>query len=149
VSPRAFAPVPRKGRIAAARRGRPARGAIVTFRLSERATVRISVQRSLRGRRAAAGKSVRCRPVGAGVAVARARRCTVTRFLGTVERRGVAGLNRFVMTGRVGARVLAPGSYRLVLVATDADGRRSAPARATITVLRAVSSPRPRPSPGG
>jgi CSLREA domain-containing protein len=137
VSPRAFAPVPPKGTIAAARRGRPALGTIVTFRLSERATVRISIQRILPGRRANARKSARCLPVAAGVAVARARRCTVTRSLGTVERRGASGLNRFVLTGRVGTRVLAPGSYRLVLVATDADGRRSSPVRATITVLRA------------
>ena len=51
--------------------------------------------------------------------------------------RGTAGVNRFVLTGRFGDRPLSPGSYRLVLVATDGDGHPSTPARAAITVLRA------------
>ena len=67
----------------------------------------------------------------------RSRRCTVIRSLGTVRLRGTSGVNRFVLTGRFGDRPMSPGSYRLVLVATDGDGHPSAPARTALTVLRA------------
>jgi hypothetical protein len=142
VRPRAFAPVPRGGGRTAARKGRPAFGTLVTFRLSERATVRITVTRVVRGRLVRAGKSMRCRVVGARARVVRGKRCSATRTLGTVRRAGAAGRNRFVMTGRVGAKALAPGAYRLTFVATDADGERSAPARAAIRILPAPRPPR-------
>ena len=149
VTPKAFAPVPRGGARAAARKGRPALGTILAFRLSTRATVGITVTRSLRGRVERAGKRTRCVPVSARATLKRGRACVRVQTLGTVRRAGTAGLNRFVITGNVGARPLAPGTYRLVLVATDASGRRSAPARASIRILPAPPPPPRRSATGG
>jgi hypothetical protein len=46
----------------------------------------------------------------------------------------LAGLNVTRFSGRIGGRALAPGRYRLILLATDATGRRSAPKRLTFQV---------------
>ena len=115
----------------------------LTFRGVE--TVAITVTRNLRGRVVGAGKRTRCAPVAAKAKVRRGRGCIRVRTLGTVRRAGKAGVNRFVMTGNVGTRPLAPGRYRLTFVATDRDGQRSAPARVTIRILPA-SPPPPRRS---
>jgi hypothetical protein len=148
VRPKRFAPVPSGGARTGARKGRPALGGLLTFRLSERATLGITVTRSLRGRTLGAGKKARCRPVAPGVRVARGARCVRVQTLGTVRRSASAGRNRFVITGNVGSKALAPGTYRLVLVATDADGQRSAPATVAVRILPAPPPPR-RSATGG
>jgi Ig domain of plant-specific actin-binding protein len=58
----------------------------------------------------------------------RARPLTVTRAIG-------AGPVRIPLTGRFGARRLAPGAYRLTLTARDAAGNVSPPARVGFTIL--------------
>ncbi len=149
VRPKAFAPVPRGGTRTRARNGRPPLGAVMAFRLSERATVGITVTRSLRGRVVRAGKRARCVPVSIGARVKRGRGCVRVETLGTVRRGGTAGGNRFEITGNVGTRALPPGTYRLVLVAIDADGRRSAPAKVAIRILPVPPPPLRRSSTGG
>ncbi|HET6690251.1 MAG TPA: choice-of-anchor Q domain-containing protein, partial [Miltoncostaeaceae bacterium] len=149
VRPKAFAPMARRGPRTHARKGRPARGALVVFRLSERAKVTITVTRSLRGKVVRAGKRTRCAPVSARAKVKRGRGCVRVRTLGAVRRNGRAGVNRFVITGRVGSKPLPVGSYRLVFVATDRDGQRSAPAKAAIKILRGTARPPRRSATGG
>lgn len=113
------------------RRGSRRPGTTVRFRVSEPATVRLTVQRAAPGRRVGA----RCvRPTRANRSRARCTRYTTAR--GALLRHAPSGTNRIVWSGRLGGRSLAPGSYRLVLVATDAEGNASAPRRASFRILR-------------
>ncbi len=79
----------------------PRKGARVTFRLSERARLRIAVK-----------------PRG-----------------GAFARVGRAGPNRFRFAGRVRGRALAPGPYRLRVVAIGATGKRSQPRFARFAIV--------------
>ena len=55
---------------------------------------------------------------------------------GTLTRAGTRGANRVSITGRVRGRKLAPGPYRITILAHDAAGNVSAPERVKFTVLR-------------
>src|SRR6185369_15785921 len=66
----------------------------------------------------------------------RARRCTRFVRFGAFAHRSVAGQNRKKFSGKIGKRRLRPGRYRASLVATDADGKRSAPKRLSFRVVR-------------
>jgi hypothetical protein len=54
----------------------------------------------------------------------------------TLSRDGRGGANSFRFVGRLGRRVLAPGSYRLVLRATDGAGNESEPQARPFRVVR-------------
>ena len=136
LTPRTFAVLPAGGRQSAATRTRPARGARLTLRLSERATVVLAVRRAAPGRRTRAGGVVRCLPVAPGVRVAAAARCTRYPTLGTVRRSAAAGVSRFTFTGRLGGTPLRPGAYRLEAAALDRLARPSAPVRTAFRVVR-------------
>lgn len=110
LKPRRFAVA--KGRTPRIARAR--RGTRINFTLSEDARTTLTVQQRKR-----AGKKVRWRK-------------TVT----LVRSRTSRGPNRVKFSGRVGKRRLKPGSYRFSLVATDAAGNRSKPARAGFRVVR-------------
>jgi hypothetical protein len=90
---------------------RVARGTRVRFHLSEAATVRFEIRRRSDGRR-----------------------------VGSFVRRAIAGRNSVRLAGRLRLRgrivPLAPGRYRLALVATDAAGNRSAARRVRFRVLQ-------------
>jgi Bacterial Ig domain len=107
---------------AAQRRGAP-KGTAFRFRLSEAASVAITIQQRLRGRRA--GK--RC--VKQTRANRKKKRCNLLKSLRTFTKQGAAGQNRVPFSGRIRvggrARNLKPGSYQASLVATDAGGKRS------------------------
>jgi DNA-binding beta-propeller fold protein YncE len=91
------------------------KGARVRFELSKPASVRIALER-LRPRAHGRPRFARA---------------------GALQRLNrPAGLNTLAFSGRIGGRALRPGRYRATLVATDAQGRRSAPRRASFTVLR-------------
>jgi hypothetical protein len=96
----------------AAAAGRVPRGTRVRFRLSEPASVRFTIRRRSGGR-----------PIGSFV------------------RSGGAGPNSVRFSGRLRVRgrtlSLAPGRYRLTLVATDAAGNRSAARRVSFRVVSA------------
>jgi hypothetical protein len=101
------------------------------FRLSERATVRILVERKLPGRRV--GK--RCVPPTPKLR--KRPRCIRFKRVGTLTfRNRPANQNAIVFRGRIGRRVLAAGSYRATITATDAAGNRSKPKRASFVVIR-------------
>jgi PKD repeat protein len=84
-------------------------GTTFRFRLNTAAKVRFAFFRRLGSRRIAAGALVRP---------------------------GVAGTNRMRFRGRLrGSRLLKPGRYTVVVTATDAQGRRSAPRSLSFVVL--------------
>ncbi|NLT06830.1 MAG: hypothetical protein GXY03_11055, partial [Solirubrobacterales bacterium] len=114
----------------AAARGRARAGTTIRFRLNAAATVRLTVQRRLAGRRAG-GRCVAPRRARPG-----ARRCVRSVAAGRLVRRDLAaGAQRVRFSGRIGRRALRPGRYRLTAVAVDSAGRRSAPRRAAFRVL--------------
>jgi subtilisin-like proprotein convertase family protein len=105
-------------------------GTRVTFRLSEAAKATFTVERAVRGVRRR-GRCVARKPGANG------RRCTRWVALkSSFTRDGAAGSNSFRFTGRLGNKKLSPRQYRLVMVAKDAAGNASVPARATFRIVR-------------
>ena len=65
------------------------------------------------------------------------KRCT--RYVplpGAIDTTGVAGANSFAWNGRIGAKKLAPGKYRLTGLATDTAGNQSPPQKFTVTIKK-------------
>ena len=89
------------------------KGSRVTYRLSEQARLTLVLQRAARRN----GHTV------------------FTRYA-RASRAGTAGDNRMMLRRRLGARRLAPGRYRLTLVARDAAANRSNTVSAKFTVKR-------------
>jgi virginiamycin B lyase len=114
------------------RRFRIGAGTTIRYRLSEAATVTLSVQRVRLGRRVRG----RCaRPTRRNRAK---RRCV--RYVAVKPalsfRNQAAGERRIRFTGRLSRRkLLTPGPYGLTLRARDAAGNRSAPLRTRVTAL--------------
>jgi hypothetical protein len=93
--------------------------------------VRFTVERARPGRR------VRGRCVKPTRRNRTRRKCTrYVRQRGSFTVAAGAGETRFRFTGRLRGRKLRPGRYRLVAVATDDTGKRSAPKRARFTIVR-------------
>jgi hypothetical protein len=93
------------------------KGTTLKVDLSEAGSLAVKVDRLLPGRRTGGRCSTRAR---------KGKRCTVAKSAGTLTRALQAGPARIAFSGRLGKRKLAPGSYRLTLVATDAAGNQSA-----------------------
>jgi PKD domain/Pectate lyase superfamily protein len=107
------------------------RGSTLRFRLSEAADLVLTIQRARPGRRSH-GK---CRKPSRRLA--HARRCTRWTRAGRLTRQGLgAGPNAIGFSGRIGRRALAPGSYRVLLVAFDQAGNRSLPATAPFRIVK-------------
>lgn len=124
-------------RFRAARRGAPftaaatPTGATVRFTLSEAASVRFTVERATSGRRVGGA----CRRVSAqNRARARCTRYVAVKGSSTLSAR--KGSNSRSFRGRLNARALSAGRYRLVARATDAAGNRSAIRRAAFRIVR-------------
>ena len=116
------------GPIAAAR-VRPV-GTTVRYRLSEPATATFTVERPTAGRLVG---GVCRKPTRK---TRKRRKCTRWVRVGKpFTHQGRAGANSFKFTGRPG-RKLAPGSYRLTVVAADAAGNKSAPKSRPFTIAR-------------
>jgi glucose/arabinose dehydrogenase len=108
---------------------RAIRGATVTFRLDEKATVTFTVQRARSGR----AVNGHCRP--GTRALRKARRCTIWIVVpGRFSIKGRRGTDRFRFTGRIGGHTLGPGDYRLVARARDAAGNTGKPKRAHFSI---------------
>jgi hypothetical protein len=115
----------------AALRRRAPLGSAFRFRLSERASVRIVIERALRGRRA--GRACR-RPTRR---LRRRNRCTRYERRGDLTRRNRRqGRNKVPFSGRIGVRALRRGRYRATVSATDAAGNRSRRRYVTFTIVR-------------
>ena len=114
-----------------ARKKRAPRGTAFRFRLSERATVRIALQRALPGRVVGG----RCRPATRRLRTRR--RCTRYVSAGTLVRRRLgSGARKVTFSGRVGRRALRLGAHRAAISATDTAGNRSQPRRIGFRILR-------------
>jgi hypothetical protein len=109
---------------------KPRKGTTFSYSLTEPGRAVFSVERVLPGRRV--GRA--CRP--ASRANRMRRKCIRYALAARFAQPGVAGGNRKRFSGRIGRRRLAPGSYRVTIVAKDAAGNRSKAVRATFTVVR-------------
>ena len=105
-------------------------GSAFRFRLSEAASVRISIIRLVAGRRVGGkcrkpSRRNRGRP-----------RCTRSLSVASlIHRNRTAGANRIAFSGRIGRRTLRPGSYRATIRTTDAAGNRSQPKSTSFRIV--------------
>ena len=128
LSPTAFAAAPSGPAALAARRRF---GTKVSYTLNLAASVRFTVVHLQPGRRA---KGSRC--VKATRRNRRARRCTVpVTIRGSFTLPARAGANSFRFTGRLGARKLTPGSYRLIATPLIS-AKPGRPASASFRIIR-------------
>jgi hypothetical protein len=103
-------------------------GTTLRVDVSERATLAIAVDRRLAGRRSHGRCSRRART---------GRRCTIRRRVRPQLTRTLPqGASRIAFSGRIGERKLAPGRYRMSLVATDVAGNRSRVTRLRFRLVR-------------
>ena len=106
-------------------------GTTFRYSLSEPATVTLTIERPLPGRRV--GRSCR-KPTRSNRS---RRRCTRYVRAGVLTRRNKGpGRVSTPFTGRIGRRKLALGSYRATLGATDAAGNRARTRQLVFTVVR-------------
>jgi TolB protein len=108
---------------------RTPRGTAFRYSLSERASVKIVIERAHRGVRV----KLRCKPRPRKIT--RRRACTRFKAVGSLRRRPAIGAVRAPFSGRIGRRALRPGRYRAVLRATDAAGNDSKAARVAFKVV--------------
>jgi uncharacterized delta-60 repeat protein len=127
ISPSAFRAAARGPSVLPASRGG---GALVSFTLDRRASVRLTVERAGSGRRVG-GRCVKHTRANRGK-----RRCTrYVALASSFTRQSVAGANRFRFSGRSSARRLRSAGYRLVAV-PRADGLRGERKRVRFRVNR-------------
>jgi hypothetical protein len=112
------------------------RGTTIRYTLSEAATVRLTIERKLKGRRVKKGKKRVCaKPTRKN---RKKRKCTRYKRAGkTLTRKSKTGKNSVKFSGRIGKKALKRGSYRLTIVATDAAGNKSKAKRLSFKVVRA------------
>ncbi|MEA2473457.1 MAG: hypothetical protein QOE06_1372, partial [Thermoleophilaceae bacterium] len=115
---------------AKAKAKKPKLGTALRFTLSEAARVVFTIQR------ASVGRTVGTSCVKATKANAKKKHCRLLTPAGRFAANAVAGANTKTFSGRIGKRSLTPGSYRFVLVATDAAGNASKPVTATFRVVK-------------
>jgi hypothetical protein len=113
-----------------ARRRKVKRGTTIRYTLSEAATVRLRIDRRLKGRKV--GK--RCRKPTRRNRTRR--RCTRFKRAGTLTRTGKVGKNRVKFSGRIGSKALKRGKYRLTITATDPAGNKSKPKRLKFRIVK-------------
>ncbi len=132
VTPKRFRVAKAPTAVSAAKRGKRKRvpaGTKIAFTLNFGATVKLTFERKVAGRR----RGGRC--VKPTRALRSAKRCTRHVKRGTLSRSFATGGAKSVpFSGRIGRRALGAGRYRVTAVATDAGGRGSVPRRASFTV---------------
>jgi hypothetical protein len=124
---------PRLSAVRITKKSFAAGGKGTTFRVtvSERAALRITITKATKGRRV--GKA--CKPQTKGNR--RRRSCTYAETAARpLKRSGVSGPVSVAFKGKDGKRKLAPGRYTATLVATDAAGNASKPAKLTFTITK-------------
>lgn len=107
-----------------ARTGKPFK---LTTKLSERAKLSIRIARLVPGRKSGKRCSTKAR---------HGKRCTAVRPVGSFSAPGRAGKVTLTVPAKVRRRALAPGRYRITVLATDRDGLRSAARSLKVTVTR-------------
>lgn len=118
-------------KLATLSRRRVAVGTTFSFSLDQAAAVTLSFTQP------AGGRKVKGRCVAQTHRNAHKRKCRRTLTRGTLALSAHAGMNRISFAGRLSAsRRLRPGSYTVVIVATNAAKQRSAAKRLTFTIVR-------------
>jgi hypothetical protein len=130
ISPRKFA-VSHSARAAKKRRGHAPDGAAITWVMNDRATVRLTVQKLVAGRRIG-GRCVTATAKNRH----RGKSCTRTVSAGTLSRKAIAGENTVRLTGHIGKRKLTTGRYRVTVRATATGGRTATAKPLTFTVVK-------------
>lgn len=97
-------------------------GTVLRYTTSERARVRITIQRRVPGRRSAGV----CRAT-TRTRLPRAARCLAYKTVGTLTYRSPTLRTRLTIRGKRAARIRVPGIHRFRLVATDGAGNASKP----------------------
>jgi hypothetical protein len=120
---------------------RASRVTTIQFRLSRRANVRVSISRTLKGRRSH-GRCVR--PTNA---LRRHRACKRHLVRGSLTRGRRRGPGTVPFSGILHRRALKAGRYRATIVATAGNGRHSRRKTASFTVTRAATGAPPSPAP--
>jgi trimeric autotransporter adhesin len=107
-----------------------------TFRylLSEAASVTLTIQQPQRGYVKKTSRTKRCVPTRR--LRRRARRCTIYRVVGRLQRSGRPGTNSIVFSGRIGRRALHRGKYVATILATAADGQKSNTRKLSFKIVR-------------
>ncbi len=139
------------------------RGATIRYKLSEVATVKLSMQKKLKGlklKQKGKKKKKRCvsntkknkRKLKSQIkskykkkklskkklkSEIRKASCILYKKKGSLTRSGIKGMNKVSFSGRIGKRKLARGSYRLVATATDDAGNVSKPKRKSFKIVKA------------
>lgn len=101
-------------------------GTLVSYKLSEAASVKFTVQRKVTGHKKGKG----CGKGG------KDKRCTLVITVGSFTRQSVMGANKFRFTGRLNGGALARGDYTLVVLATDSAGNKSKPQTHPFRIIR-------------
>jgi hypothetical protein len=129
ITPKRFA-VANASTALSARTTRAHKGATIRYTLSEPARVTVTVELATNGRK----KGRRC--VTPTRKLRAARHCVLWHTKGTLTRAGLSGADQVGFSGRLGHRKLAPGSYRLVMRATDAAGNHSTAKTLRFTIVK-------------
>ena len=117
---------------ARAHRKAVARGTVLRFTSSEAGRLSVLIERVRPGHVSGKGRKRVCKPVHKrpkhGACTAHTRVATLTRVIET-------GSGRVALSGRLGSRRMAAGSYRLTLTVRDAAGNVSKPVRLSFSIL--------------
>jgi len=116
--------------IAAAKR--VPRGTALRFTSSEAGTLSVLIERVRPGQKVKQGAKRVCKVVRRRV---KRGRCSVYTRVSTLTRAIQAGPGSLALSGRIAAKRMAPGSYRLTLTARDAAGNSSKPTSRTFRIL--------------
>lgn len=105
------------------------RGTVFSFRLDQVATVKIAIQKKVRGRRVgrscrADSRSLRHKP-----------RCIRTITVARLTRSAHAGLDKVAFSGRIRGKAIPPGRYQVTFTAIDAAGA-SPPKTLSFTIVK-------------
>jgi Abnormal spindle-like microcephaly-assoc'd, ASPM-SPD-2-Hydin/Galactose oxidase, central domain len=113
------------------RRKKPPIGTTFSFSLNEPANVSLSFTQRVRGR------EMKHKCVAQTKADRRKRACERTATRGTLSFSGHNGTNKIVFQGRIShSKKLKPGSYALVITATNSGGLRSLPRSLSFTIVK-------------
>jgi hypothetical protein len=106
-------------------------GTTFSFTLSEQATVSLTFTQQVNGRK------VKGKCVAQSKANKRSHRCTRTVNAGALSLSGHPGADAVTFQGSISAsQKLKPGAYTLTIIATNATGLHSAPAKLTFTIVK-------------
>ena len=106
------------------------KGTKISFSLSEAATVKLAFQSRTDGRKSGS-KCVKQTSKNKS-----AKKCTIVKTVKTAKLSAVAGANSTSFGGRIGSTTLKPGSYQLVITATDSTGNTSTAKPVSFTIVK-------------